>query len=99
MTPAGSLIKGITRMPRDNDSAWLLDPHRRGLPNLPRMRRYGRDELVDMVIVGAGAGGVTLAQRLARAGWRVVVLERGPFWGPDRDWVSDEKGAGPIYLN
>ncbi len=49
------------------------------------------------VVVGAGAGGVTLAQRLARAGWRVVILEKGPFWDPDRDWVSDEKGAGPIY--
>jgi hypothetical protein len=35
MTLAGSLIKGVSRMPADNDSAWLLDPHRRGLPNLP----------------------------------------------------------------
>ena len=49
------------------------------------------------MIVGAGAGGITLAQRLARAGWRIVILEKGPFWDPDRDWVSDEKGAGPIY--
>ena len=41
MSPlAGSLIKGVTRMPRDNDSPWLLDPHRRGLQNLDRMRRY-----------------------------------------------------------
>jgi choline dehydrogenase-like flavoprotein len=99
MTLAGSLIKGVSRMPADNDSAWLLDPHRRGLPNLPRMRRYDSGESVDMVIVGAGAGGVTLAQRLARAGWRILILERGPFWDPDRDWVSDEKGAGPIYWN
>jgi choline dehydrogenase-like flavoprotein len=28
----------------------------------------------------------------------VVVLERGPFWDPDRDWVSDEKGAGQAGL-
>jgi choline dehydrogenase-like flavoprotein len=93
----GSLIKGVSRMPEDNDSAWLLDPHKRGLQNLERMRRYSRSEAVDLVIVGAGAGGVTLAQRLARAGWRIVILEKGPFWDPDRDWVSDEKGAGPIY--
>ncbi len=92
-----SLIKGRTRMPTDNDSAWLLDPHKRGLQNLDRMRRYGQSETVDLVVVGAGAGGITLAQRLARAGWRVVILEKGPFWDPDRDWVSDEKGAGPIY--
>jgi choline dehydrogenase-like flavoprotein len=98
MTPsAGSLIKGVTRMPADNDSAWLLHPRRRGLQNLDRMRRYTPSDTVDLVIVGAGAGGVTLAQRLARAGWRIVILECGPFWDPDRDWVSDEKGAGPIY--
>jgi choline dehydrogenase-like flavoprotein len=96
-TLAGSLVKGITRMPEDNDSAWLLHPHQRGLQNLDRMRRYAVSETVDLVIVGAGAGGLTLAQRLARAGWRIVVLEKGPFWDPDRDWVSDEKGAGPIY--
>ena len=62
-------------MPEDNDSAFLLDPHRRGLPDLDRMARYRDDDEVDLVIVGAGAGGVTLAQRLARAGWRIVVLE------------------------
>jgi choline dehydrogenase-like flavoprotein len=49
------------------------------------------------VIVGAGAGGGTLAQRLARKGWRIVVLESGPFWDPDRDWVSDEAGQHKIY--
>ncbi len=97
MKLGGSLIKGISRMPRDNDSAWLLDPHKRGLPNLGRMRRYESNDGVDLVIVGAGAGGLTLAQRLARAGWRIVVLEKGPFWDPDRDWVSDEKGASGIY--
>jgi choline dehydrogenase-like flavoprotein len=97
MSLRGSLIKGVTRMPKDNDSAWLLDPHKRGLQNLDRMRRYGPSETVDLVIVGAGAGGLTLAQRLARAGWRIVILEKGPLWDPDRDWVSDEKGAGPIY--
>ncbi len=38
-----------------------------------------------------------LAQRLARKGWRVVVLEAGPFWHPDEDWVSDEAGAHRLY--
>ncbi len=61
------------------------------------MRRYADDDEVDMVIVGAGAGGGTLAQRLARRGWRVVVLESGPFWDPDRDWVSDEAGQHKLY--
>ena len=58
------------------------------------MARYRDQDVVDLVVVGAGAGGGVLAQRLARKGWRVVVLEKGPFWDPDRDWVSDEKGAG-----
>jgi choline dehydrogenase-like flavoprotein len=92
-----SLVRGSVLMPKDNDSPFLLDPHKRGLQNLERMRRYRRDDPVDMLVVGAGAGGITLAQRLARAGWRVVILEKGPFWDPDTDWVSDEKAAAPIY--
>ena len=87
-------MKGSLSMPVDNDSAFLLDPHKRGLQNLDRMARYDDDDVVDLVVVGAGAGGSVLAQRLARRGWKVVVLEKGPFWDPDRDWVSDEKGAG-----
>jgi choline dehydrogenase-like flavoprotein len=97
MRGPGTLIKGATRMPRENDSPWLLHPHRRGLQNLQRMRRYRPQESVDLLIVGAGAGGITLAQRVARAGWRVVIVEKGPFWDPDRDWVSDEKGSHSLY--
>jgi choline dehydrogenase-like flavoprotein len=52
---------------------------------------------VDICIVGAGAGGSVLAQRLARAGWRVVIIEAGPFWHPDEDWVSDEAGSHELY--
>jgi choline dehydrogenase-like flavoprotein len=92
-----SLVKGSIAMPEENDSPYLLHPHRRGLQNLDRMARYEPAEEVDLLVVGAGAGGITLAQRLARRGWRVVILEKGPFWDPDRDWVSDEKGSAGIY--
>ena len=85
-----TLLKGAALPPRGNDSAFLLDVERRGVPGRERMRRYRPSEEVDMAIVGCGAGGGVLAQRLARAGWRVVVLEAGPFWDPDRDWASDE---------
>jgi choline dehydrogenase-like flavoprotein len=95
LTP--TLLKGSLAMPRDNDSPFLLDKHRRGLQNLDRMARYRDEDVVDMAIVGAGAGGGVLAQRLARRGWKVVVLEKGPLWDPDRDWVSDEKGSGGLY--
>ena len=83
--------------PRDNRSAFLLHPQRRGVPGAARMARYADADEVDLVIVGAGAGGSVLAQRLARKGWRIVVLESGPFWDPDRDWVSDEAGQHKLY--
>jgi choline dehydrogenase-like flavoprotein len=82
---------------RENDSPFLLHQHKRGLQNLDRMARYAENDPVDLLVVGAGAGGITLAQRLARKGWRIAILEKGPLWDPDRDWVSDEKGAGLIY--
>ena len=84
-----------------NASAWLLpDPSTQvrtpwGLRE--RMRRFGENEEVDALIVGCGAGGGVLAQRLARRGWKVVVLEAGPFWDPDSDWVSDEAGSHHLY--
>lgn len=52
---------------------------------------------VDIVIVGAGAAGGVLCKKLAEAGFRVVVLEAGPHWVPERDFVSDEKGAQQLY--
>ena len=66
-----NLLKG-SRGPSANDSRFLLDVHRRDLPGLDTMRRYGDDEEVDLVVVGAGAGGSVLAQRLARQGWRAA---------------------------
>src|SRR5437773_2811490 len=90
-----TLAQGALRPP-DNDSAFLLDVHRRAVPR-ERMAHYDDLYPIDLVIVGAGAGGSTLAQRLARRGWKVVVLEAGPFWDPDADWVSDEAGAHELY--
>jgi choline dehydrogenase-like flavoprotein len=82
-----------------NPSAWLLpnDGNRTDHRLRGEMRRFEDDDEVDIVIVGCGAGGGVLAQRLARAGWRVVALDAGPFWDPDRDWVSDERGSHHLY--
>jgi choline dehydrogenase-like flavoprotein len=93
---ARGLLKGALRPP-GNDSAFLLDPHRRDVPGRDQMARHPLDRPVDLLIVGCGAGGATLAQRLARRGWRIVVLEAGPFWDPDEDWVSDEAGSHRLY--
>lgn len=82
-----------------NASAWLLpnDGSRADHRLRADMNRVGDGDEVDLLIVGLGAGGGTLLQRLARAGWRVVGLDAGPFWDPDRDWVSDEAGSHHIY--
>ena len=61
------------------------------------MHRFREDEEVDYLIVGVGAGGGVLAQRLARAGFRVIGIEAGPFWDTERDWVSDEAGSHKLY--
>jgi choline dehydrogenase-like flavoprotein len=92
------LLKGSLG-PAANDSRFLLDVHRRDLPGEDTMRRYDDHDEVDLLIVGAGAGGSVLAQRLARRGWQIVILEAGPFWHPDEDWVSDEAGSHRLYWN
>src|SRR5665213_4523485 len=63
------------------------------------MQRFSEAEEVDYVIVGVGAGGGVLLQRLARAGFRVIGFDAGPFWDTERDWVSDEKGSHQLYWN
>ncbi|MGH9395946.1 MAG: GMC family oxidoreductase [Terriglobia bacterium] len=63
------------------------------------MQRHRPSERVDYCIVGVGAAGGVLLQRLARAGFRVVGLEAGPFWDTERDWVSDEAGSHKLYWN
>src|SRR5438270_3378896 len=44
---------------------------------------------VDFVVIGAGAAGGVVAKELATAGFRVVVLEQGP-WLRERDFQHDE---------
>ena len=82
-----------------NESAWLLpnDGSRTNHRLRSHMRRFADEDEVDVVVVGCGAGGSVLIQRLARAGWRVVGIDAGPFWDPDTDWVSDEAGSHHLY--
>ena len=61
------------------------------------MRRYSENEEIDYIIVGVGSAGGVLLQRLARAGFKVVGIEAGPFWDTERDWVSDEAGSHQLY--
>jgi len=51
----------------------------------------------DVCIIGTGAAGGILAKELAEAGFKVVALEAGPYWVPERDFYSDEKAASQLY--
>ena len=89
-----SPLFGAFRAPRDD--AHYLGP----IQKIDvAMRHFGPDDEVDYVVVGVGSAGGVLIQRLARAGFRVVGIEAGPFWDTERDWVSDEAGSYNLYWN
>src|SRR5436190_2108561 len=69
---------------------WLLDAD---------MREYRPRDTVDFCIVGTGAGGGVLAQRLAPCGFSVVALEAGGWHDSETDMVSDEAGSARLYWN
>lgn len=62
-------------------------------------RRAGTDRAAyDVIVVGSGFGGSITAARLAEAGQRVLILERGPWWvdadaaGAPRSRVYPQRG-------
>jgi len=61
------------------------------------MAGFPEREPVDFAIVGAGAGGATLAAKLAEAGFSVVVFDAGPFWRPLDEFASDELEQQKLY--
>lgn len=47
------------------------------------------DHHYDVIVIGTGAGGGTLAHRLASSGKRILILERGDYLPRERDnWDS-----------
>lgn len=61
------------------------------------MRSHPDHETVDFAIVGTGAGGGTLAARLAEKGFSVVAFDAGPFFRPLEDFASDEEAQSQLY--
>ena len=57
----------------------------------------------DIIIIGTGAGGGTMAQALSQTSARILILERGDFvpqesenWDPDAVWKQLETVSGHI---
>jgi choline dehydrogenase-like flavoprotein len=61
------------------------------------MREYREDEAVDFAIIGTGAGGATLAAKLAEAGFSIVAFDAGAFYRPLADFASDETEQNRLY--
>jgi choline dehydrogenase-like flavoprotein len=89
-------LGGKFDVPREGPDMKHLGPMQQ--IKLPR-KRFKDSDLLDFAIVGVGSAGGVLLQRLARAGFKVVGFEAGPFWDTERDWVSDEVGSHRLYWN
>jgi len=61
------------------------------------MREYQPTEEVDFAIVGTGAGGGTLACRLAEKGFKVVAFDAGAWWRPLEEFASDETHQEKLF--
>lgn len=61
------------------------------------MREYSLDDPVDFAIIGTGAGGATLACKLAEAGFSVVAFEAGAWWRPLEEFASDEDHQRKLF--
>ena len=67
---------------------------------------HARSERFDVVIIGSGAGGGTMARALASTGRRILVLERGGHfprhadnWDPGVVWVEQRYRAKERWLS
>src|SRR5581483_1369514 len=59
------------------------------LPMNQQQPKYQPSDEVDFVIVGSGAAGGVIAKELSAAGFRIVVLEQGPYL-KEPDFAHDE---------
>ncbi|MDQ2878976.1 MAG: GMC family oxidoreductase [Pseudomonadota bacterium] len=63
-------------------------------------------EHYDLIVIGSGPGGASLAQRLAPTGKRILILERGDYlpreednWNAEAVFVDGKYQAGEIWTN
>lgn len=62
--------------------------------------------IYDAIIIGTGAGGGTIAHKLARAGWNLLILERGGFlprekenWDPAALFLKERYNCGEKWVD
>ena len=70
------------------------------LKALPEMHERADGEMLDLLVVGAGASGLNAALAARDEGWRVVVLEKGKIANtienfPEGKWVYAEPDSTP----
>ena len=61
------------------------------------MKQYGPAGVVDVVVIGTGAGGAPVLATLAEAGLSVVALEAGKWWNPAKEYAADEVAMSELY--
>jgi choline dehydrogenase-like flavoprotein len=76
-------------------AGFALSPAARDAPSF--LHRHGDpvSEHYDVIIVGTGAGGGTLAHTLAPSGKRILLLERGDFLPRE----TENWGPGPVFVD
>ncbi|GBQ25621.1 hypothetical protein, partial [Tanticharoenia sakaeratensis] len=61
------------------------------------MKEYSRDDAVDFVVVGTGAGGGPLIARLSEMGYSVIGFDGGAYFRPLEDFASDEASQSQLF--
>ena len=85
--------------PVETDSPQEPEPVETETPEPPEnvtCNAVDEDETFDYIVIGAGAGGIPVAERLTAAGNKVLLIEKGPpstaRWGGDMkpEWLEGE---------
>lgn len=88
-------LAGFTPVPFATRNASTTNPAPKNTE--PEAANSNGTLVVDVVVVGTGAGGAPLTARLAQAGLSVVTLEAGTWWNPQRDFATDEVAQAKLF--